>query len=426
MKDNIVQQVIASPPNNYEAYIYRYTNLDNDKQYVGIHKGSVDDEYNHSSQSTEFAKVFADPKSKLMLEVIDFGSFLEMKTAEYSILSKNNANTNPLYYNGSVGSPAYVEPDLDKIKFLLNQIQDGIFPQSVEPISTHKDMEYLQTRFENNESIQKFVKERINDAKGVTTKCNPLIVLEGFADNGDDVRIDGSQTLFGASQAKHAIEVPVIRVPYDAHKDFTNAEAKRLGGLLNAIPDVVKGPMNHKDATKDILERHSEGVPYNATSNVDYLLTCGFTKAQINGSAGILLKSKQLIDEEEAQARYGKLFINYTAPSHSKTLQSTVEAYASQDGVCSTYMSSKKLSAERILEKLYANNTVDEKGKKVLDNSKIVVVIHHPTVMQSKKWKKTIQPLWINIFDKLLSDDYEVEFVELSMWMSDGSKKDTK
>ena len=67
---NIVEQEIANPPASYEAYLYQYTNLTDGKVYVGIHKGSVDDSYNHSSTNEEFAKVFSNSKSKLKFEAV--------------------------------------------------------------------------------------------------------------------------------------------------------------------------------------------------------------------------------------------------------------------------------------------------------------------------------------------------------------------
>ena len=51
-KSNIVEQVIATPPASYEGYLYKFTNLDDGKMYVGIHKGAVDDDYNHSSKNS--------------------------------------------------------------------------------------------------------------------------------------------------------------------------------------------------------------------------------------------------------------------------------------------------------------------------------------------------------------------------------------
>ena len=96
---NIVEQVIATPPASYEAYLYQYTNLVDGKAYVGIHKGSVDDPYNHSSTNEEFQKVFATSKSQLKFEVIEYGDYVTIQNAEYNILKKVNARTNPMYYN---------------------------------------------------------------------------------------------------------------------------------------------------------------------------------------------------------------------------------------------------------------------------------------------------------------------------------------
>ena len=41
----------------YEAFVYRFTNLENDKKYVGYHKGTVGDGYWNSSTCDEFKKV---------------------------------------------------------------------------------------------------------------------------------------------------------------------------------------------------------------------------------------------------------------------------------------------------------------------------------------------------------------------------------
>jgi hypothetical protein len=85
-------------------------------------------------------------------------------------------------------------------------------------------------------------------------------------------------------------------------------------------------------------------------------------------------------------------------------------------------MSSRKLSIERILERLYAAR-IDE-GKKALgadDINKIIVVIHHPDPEAEKEWKKTIQPTWINIIDYIFKDDFEVKFYEMESTQSDMS-----
>ena len=130
---NIKETNITNPPSSYEAYLYTFTNLKNDKQYVGIHKGSVDDVYNHSSTNDDFKEVFSNAKSKLKFEVNYFGSYPEMQTLEYKILSKVDARNNDMYYNKSNGYPIYEEPDLEKCEFLTQQILDGIYDVGKEP-----------------------------------------------------------------------------------------------------------------------------------------------------------------------------------------------------------------------------------------------------------------------------------------------------
>ena len=73
---NIIETNIVTPPGSYEAYLYRYTNIPTSQQYVGIHKGSVDDAYKHSSTNTEFQTIFSDSSSELKFEVLSFGEWL--------------------------------------------------------------------------------------------------------------------------------------------------------------------------------------------------------------------------------------------------------------------------------------------------------------------------------------------------------------
>ena len=95
---------------SYEAYLYRYTNVTDGKAkkvYIGIHKGSVDDSYNHSSKNSEFQKAFSNSKSKLKFEVLEYGSYMEMQNTEYRMLKKVDARKNSLYYNKSNVFPKF-------------------------------------------------------------------------------------------------------------------------------------------------------------------------------------------------------------------------------------------------------------------------------------------------------------------------------
>jgi hypothetical protein len=411
---NIKETNITNPPSSYEAYLYTFTNLKNDKQYVGIHKGSVDDAYNHSSTNDDFKEVFSNAKSKLKFEVNYFGSYPEMQTLEYKILSKVDARNNDMYYNKSNGYPIYEELDLEKCEFLAKQIQDGIYDVGKESLKKHENMSYIQVRFQHDPALQKEIKEKVNDANGNTDDCNAVVVYEQRGENGEDLRGDGNHTVFGASQSKHAVDIPVARVPWVVHKDYTTAELKGVGNLLNRKSKITKKEIDQQTGIKHVKDNYFLGVPHNSNSNVEWLKAFGFTKSQVNS---IIKKSKDLIDKDEL-LKNNLLFIDYKAKPHNQTLIDTVAAYAADPNVCSIQMSSAKFSSDRIIETLYANRSLNKNlGKRICQ-----VIIHHKSPEQEHIWKTADQARWINMLSYLLCDGFMVKFYEMPSTMSDGTQ----
>jgi hypothetical protein len=406
---NIVEKEITNPPASYEAYLYQYTNLTDGKVYVGIHKGSVDDSYNHSSTNEEFAKVFASSKSKLKFEVLEFGDYPAMQNAEHRVLKKADARKNPMYYNLSNGFPQFVEPDIENCLFINKQIDDGIYEVTKEDLRLHVEMAALQVRFQHDPDLQRTIKQKIDDARGCTDACNPVLVWEGRGENGEDMRGDGNHTVFGAGQSKHAVDIPVMRIPYAFHCELTDEELRFIGNLRNKKPTIVKKDISESDGIKYVLDMATKKVPFNATSNVTALKEFGFTKSQ---SQTILNKSNQILETQEARISAGRIFINYKSKPHSTILDAKVASYNRPDqGQCSLYLSSGAVRFERVLETLYAYKDTC---------TKCVVVIHHPTVASEKAWKTQGQPYALNLSAHF---NLDVEFVEMDMWMDDISAK---
>ena len=74
----------------YEAYVYRFTNLENNKKYVGYHKGSVGDGYWNSSTCDVFKKVCTDSSSRLRYEILNYGTDIEfLKIVKHILQLKN-------------------------------------------------------------------------------------------------------------------------------------------------------------------------------------------------------------------------------------------------------------------------------------------------------------------------------------------------
>ena len=419
---NIVETVIAPPPSNYEAYLYSYTNLITNQIYLGSHKGSVDDDYKHSSTNTDFAEVFTDLNSQLKFEVINYGDYTEMQQLENILLTKADARNNSLYYNKSNGFPVYKQPDLAKCKALADKILAGMFDVGKEPIVMHTSMAALQVRFMHDAELQRIIKEKVDEALGNTDECSSVLVWVGRGENGEDLRGDGSHTVNGASSSKHCVDIPVSRVPYEDHKDCSNEELRAIGNLLNKRPNIIKKPMNNDDAVKHIIDNGKVGVPVTSPSNVEWLKEFGFTGTAKKGTIHTIINKAKSLQSQTELAKAGQLWKNYAAKPHHQELLDTVDIFSKMTAATSVYMSSRKLSIERILERLYAAR-IDE-GKKALgadDINKIIVVIHHPDPEAEKEWKKTIQPTWINIIDYIFKDDFEVKFYEMESTQSDMS-----
>ena len=406
---NITKTNIATPPGSYEAYLYRYTNTLTNQQYVGIHKGSVDDAYKHSSTNTDFQKVFSDSKSKLSFEVLYFGNFNEMRNLEYRILTDEDARNNPLFYNKHNGSPAYKEPDMEKCEDFVNLILSGEFYVGKEPISLHTIMKYLQIRFAHLPALQKEVKDNIDDANGSTEDCNPVVVLEGRWEDGSDCRIDGNHTVFGADRAKHAVDIPVTRIPYDVHKDFTDEEIEKVARLLNAKPRITKISLNNQDGIKDVLKSYEGGVAIDSISTTKWLKKYGFNS---NSIKSIIKQAQAIIDKDELK-KNNRLFIDYKANPHRQILEDATEDYRDSK-TCAMFMSSGQFAVDRILQTLYAAR---QSGKK-----QMILNMHHPSPEAAKQWNISGQPLWTSIFDYVLDNEFEIIFESMPTTMSDGTK----
>jgi hypothetical protein len=271
-------------------------------------------------------------------------------------------------------------------------------------------MSYIQVRFQHDPALQKEIKEKIDDANGNTDDCNPVVVYEQRGENGEDQRGDGNHTVFGASQSKHAVDIPVARVPWVVHKDYTTAELKGVGNLLNRKSKITKKEIDQQTSIKHVKDNYFLGVPHNSNSNVEWLKAFGFTKSQVNS---IIKKSKDLIDKDEL-LKNNLLFIDYKAKPHNQTLVDTVAAYAADPNVCSIQMSSAKFSSDRIIETLYANESL---GKKICQ-----VIIHHKSPEQEHIWKTSIQSDWIKKLQYVLNKDFTVKFYEMPSTMSDGTQ----
>jgi len=379
---------LGEAPKIYEGYLYRYTNLDNDKIYVGVHKGYVGDGYWHSSTNNEFYKVFDNVNSNIKFEILEYGSYAEMTVSERNILKNGDARNNQMFYNKSNGSAKFAQPDVELMKDLAKDILNGKFTITVESVDDIYELNRLQVRSEENKEHRREIKERIDDAGGNTAKCSPIVVYVG-RQSGKDIVGDGNHTLGGAKDAKHCSEVTVIRIPKEVHEQYSNDELKGVSNLLNKKPDIVKIPMTVDDAVKYIIGTYSNGTPYDSTGNKVYLEACGFTKRRITS---ILKKSKVEIDKNNLSLA-NKLWIDYKSKSHRPTLDATVEGFRDSNTISLAY-SSAMFKWDNIFDSIFAHCTFNEKTKKhEPTKTHIVITVHHPNPEAEDVWVMGARPM---------------------------------
>ena len=93
----------------YEAFVYLWYDALNNMFYLGKHKGSIDDNYTHSSTVWESFTKDNIPEGATR-EILAYGTHEEMCILEHELLVKaKNSGDWDRYYNKSLGDPRYVD-----------------------------------------------------------------------------------------------------------------------------------------------------------------------------------------------------------------------------------------------------------------------------------------------------------------------------
>ena len=417
---------LGNTPAQYESYLYKYTHLETGKMYIGIHKGKLGDKYWHSSKNEEFNQAFSTEKNVFKFEVLRYGSHHAMEVAESSMLNAVDAKNNPMYYNLSNGMKLNHDapPDVEMMQILVDKIQsrDGLVV-TIEPVEDIAVLKRLQVRLAEDEAHKREIKERIEDAGGDTSGCSPVVVYEGRGHNGEDIIGDGNHTVMAASEAKHCTVIPVIRIPKNVHRDYTDAELKAVGNLLNKKPDIIKKAVSPDDAVKHLEDIVSKGVTLeqfakDEDAHRQYLQICGFTGKTITKIIGRVKKS--IKNQEFLKAN--KLWIDYTKPIHKKTLEDTTEGFRTSDTMA-LHVSSAMFKWDNIINTMFAHTEETKKGR-IKKKDKMMVVVYHADSDKEDDWKKNIQPQILNKIDFFFTKlGYSVRLYEMPTTMTNDPMK---
>ena len=431
-----------SIPKKSIGFTYLWTNLTTGMWYYGKHEGYPRDGYLFSSKQKEFLRDFTNLEYTWRYEIMEFTTTNkdDLTNLEFKKLSlmhdpktnKGGAAKNPMSYNKSNGIPVKTkEPNLKKVQNLARRIINEEFP-----IRLKIEISFLLLKIQKDERIQGRRKDKfkhiqditgfINDAGGITDPCpigcdrkhehiigcDPVVMLHNVTYRGkfhDEIIVDGSQTIQGASRAKKAVYLRVQDVPPEETDDFTDGEKVMLSNALNPPQQKKKDPTD-RDDFEDYMEGqyYNEGLPVNSDNHIE-------TGKKLHGLHGNTVTAaiqtvEDKIEKDEHYVRTGEVFCDYDTPAYKPKLEKMVKKLNNIPGV---YCYPSKTSFYKVDKTIRELNSLVKQMEE--DPSFVIhemrILHHHPGPKAKKEFKPIIKEHeeWNkNIFSKT---GINVEFV---------------
>lgn len=384
-------RVAEAPKEGYEAYLYKYTNLDNGKMYVGIHKGDYNDGYTNSSTNEEFNEALADPNSNFLYEVKEYGSYSLMTVRENDILTIGRGEDKLLYYNKTNGAPQFKVPDFDAVDFLINRVKVGYYEITMMSRDSLEGLKFLQVRTEEHSELKKDISQSIDESLGDTSKCEPIIIFEGRGPDGGDMGGDGNHTHSGGMESKRMVEMPVIKVPFKDNKNYSMVELRTFANEMNAPAEVHKNPASKDDLKKQLLnmvvDAQDKSVLDDPSVKRWLVDKMHVTKKK---ATGLILSAKSQWDKDKG-VEADKYFRTYT----DKQFSNWVNKYerGNPDGIVIP-INSNFVKYDQIMRDLEMNLQRDKKGE-LLDPIRpekrlLTFLVRHKSSTHVDRWDDTL------------------------------------
>lgn len=366
-----------------EAFLYRWTYLPTGQVYVGIHKGTTFDGYHHSSQCEEMNRLFRTDPNNFEREILMQGKYETMQNEEHKILKLDDARNNPKYFNKSNGSPASQGIDRDAVKELYEYIlcQVPVLENAKELKESAKS---IQVRVADEQKRVYNIASLIDDNKGDTVATGLRVtVLEEYYDNQEedqptDAILDGNHSTEGTVVSKHAVDVPVVRIPLEKYAHLNNAEIKLLGNFLNRQNSKLDIKSNSdEDLVKMIQTNYDE-------ENIDPMSEeCFEILSDLNvpsrTARSLMKKAAKQIEEKKINMN-GKKIIDYTTGESKRKLAAKLQEIRDTGQLAYDITSGSGGSVQTLLGKVMEDF---EEGM-----TKVTVFVRHPLPSYYEDWNK--------------------------------------
>jgi len=324
MNNTLPKQIIEShvepDTNNNEAFLYKFTNLDNDKKYIGRHKGKPFDGYMFSSKDDQFLEDFMHPNARFKYEVTQYGTYEYMGAVEKQELTLVNAKDNPEYYNKSNGGSSMELPRIKLIESIVTSIQNDKEYEGAKVIFTPvKDLpkNRLQIReFTKDPSHVRRLKDKINDKKSLEHLLVVVLKDRLYRGQQGDLIPDGNHSIEAAEESKYGSRgmIPTIVLPEYLHKDLSDQEVDLLALMFNPRVKNPRLESSHEDIARQVCNMKFQGLETSSKEVQDLYHYFHLTKSDKNKVSRI---AKQMYEEQNPSHT---TWINYGAGDEKKSI----------------------------------------------------------------------------------------------------------
>jgi len=399
----IINQHIPANITAADSLCYEFLNLDkNNKNYTGSHLGSPDDGYWNSSSSAEFLEDMIN--DRFQYNVLCYGSYPEMQAHENNILVKNNAQTNPLYYNKWTGfgvDDISDLPDNDAMKEMAdiildtgeyggNEIEFVKFDKKLFKLGKDLTLSLInlrQIRFGTLVSTTvKRIRDNVDEVHGDLSRLGMTLMvvvlrnrLNPITGKKENTAIGGNHTWEGIGTSKHGSHMPILYIDEVDHIDISDTNIDLLGLNLNPRKKQVQTESAFEDIAKQVynIRVKNPGIKDNKHPEIRKIYK-GFNLTPSERMITNVLVNKMIKKDNTTNSNW----INYREGKYLKKVQVEKEKHE-KDGTtfCKIQSSGKASVGDDLIDiayKLACGETI----------TRYVLILHHPSEASLENYDK--------------------------------------
>jgi len=235
----------------------------------------------------------------------------------------------------------------------------------------------FQVRVQNTDTEHlKKIKDAMKDLHGDLSEWEPVHILQGYGENGEDVLINGNHTTIAANSIHHVLEVPVMYIPKEIWSQFDEIDLITLANLLNPQPEKAAKPADKEDWVAVFVKKYNEkGIEVDAEENKKLLKLSHFSTTQIKN---ITKKATEELENAKLLPP-GYQLINWKLKHKKEELDEIIKNANDKDTVAFN-MSSANFDIDTLMDKTDA--IIDGKTGK----QNVIIYVTHPSMKSKKEW----------------------------------------